>query len=455
MWQLKYLPSCVAVVIGLLGVPVDPSVQPVTPEGLKVMPGRVSRVADQIAQDPGGSTHVVFRILRDRKSPVFYSQRTSNVWSEPLQLSADGGTCEDPVVAVCSDGRLVSSWIDTTDRDSFALVVRSSQDGGKSWSAEFRHPSGVTRLQPRLAASGKNVYICFSSAPAKDAPERVYFLRSHDAGTTWVQKDLDFKEARHLSSQVQILTRGEKVWLTWRHEAGAGADVVVNRSTDGGDTWLDRPVTVSEPRPERPVDPTFDPTEKDVVVVWQVVYPGSKAIIYEDRSEDGETWGRDRILFQSKVIPVTYRIVRFGNDRYLLWLGERNLKQRQKAIYWLKLIYPTEVPQHQEVIHWPGGEQADFSEMDVKIIDKKTLFLAAVARFGMGDWRLLLLSRKADGEEQRWIMGEGDRKERSCLALVPFGGSIGWLCHERKARQLPMESLNGSLVFGRLGEIQN
>ena len=451
--QSQYLAGFMALLYAFAGIDISPTKEIVTPEGLKMIPASASGAGAQVAQGSEGALNVVFRVLKSdvRKAAVYYARRAAaGTWSEPVQISDEGADCEDPVIGVCSDGTLVSSWIDTTARDGFTLVIRSSGDSGRSWSSAVRQPAGITRAQPQIAVSGRAVYLCFTGAVEKNGADRVFLFQSHDAGSSWSQKEVDSKRAGSLSSQVRVMARADQICLAWCHQDATGFSVVANGSTDGGETWLSEPVVVSDPRPEKPSDPMFDVTDTQVVLVWKATYSGSKAIIYEDRSEDGITWGRDRILLESRVIPVTYRIVRLGNDRLLLWLGVQNLRPERKAICWIRITYTSEATPNQEVVGLSGGEQATVSEFDVKVIDE-VLYLAAIARFGKGDWRVLLLSRKADGENRRWILGGEDRKERLSLALVPLGQTVGWLFHERRARMLPMESsLSERLVFGRL-----
>jgi len=212
---------------------------------------------------------------------------------------------------------------------------------------------------------------------------------------------------------------------------------------------------VSDPNPQTPSEVRFDDTQTGAVIVWRAVLPGRQVSIYEDSCQDGLSCGNDQLIFKSDVIPLTYRIVKCGNNRILLLLAKKGgLSEEQKQLYWLNIDNTPVSLTNQQVVVWPGAEHASFSEFDVSVTSE-TLYLAAVARFGRGDWRLLLLSRKADGEDLNRIIGGEERKERSSLALVPLNSDIGWLYQERRPRRLPMESpLSDALVFGRLGQDQ-
>jgi len=449
---LKLGVGCLALLSVVLQASVGSVLEPVTPGATNVIPAAGSaRFPEQVACDPQGTVHVAFRILENagRRTPVYYCRRSPDgTWSAPVKVSEAGRNCGDPAIAWCSERRVLIAWIDTTDRGRYSLVVRCSEDDGKSWTTVLAHPSVTGRTQPRIGANKALAYVCFSSARTEAAGSRLYFYRSQDAGRTWSQKDLDFSGVGYTSSEQEMLLRGDEVWLAWRSESEGKTRIAVNRSVDRGETWLTAPVYVSDDRPGRPSLPSFGTDGEEVSVFWRASYPGSKVVFYEDRSKGGDTWGEDTVLYETKVTPVTHKIARLGNDRYLLWIAGESWRRGPRKLNCVKVTYPAETTPEEAVI-WTESEIADFSELDVKVIDK-TLYLATIGRFGRGDFRVLLLSRNANGEDQRWIIGGGDQKERSSLALVPFGSNIGCLWNERRARMLPMESPNGSLVFGRL-----
>ncbi len=454
MLQLKYLTGSL-VLLWMIGGQLSPAREVITPEGLKVVPETASRNTDQVAESGDRALHVVFRFFRsdERKIAVYYSRRApGGGWSAPIRISEDSDDCEPPVIAACSDGRLLTAWIDRSVQDKFTVVIRCSDDHGKTWVSAGRFPAGVTRVQPKMAVSGSAAYLCFSSAPEAAMAQRLYFFRSGDGGKTWAEKDVNFKQPRSYSSQADLLARGDSVWVTWcDQDTGGARSVVLTSSSDRGETWPREPIAVSDSRPETPSEATFDHSEPAVVVVWRAAQRGSNSFIYQDRCENGVACGKDQVLLKSEVIPLTYRIVRCGNNRILLWLREKGgLSEQQKRIYWVNVSDQSSNLTDQQVIVWPGAEHANFSEFDVQVINE-TLYLAAVARLGSGDWRVLLLSRKADGQDQKSIVGGEERKELSSLALFPLKSGIGWLFQERRPRRLPMESLlNDSLVFGCL-----
>ena len=458
MLQLNHLAGCLAL-FWLIGAQLSPEQEVITPGVSEVVPETRSRSSEQVVQGADGVLHVVFRAYKrsERKTAVYYTRsEPAGAWSGAIQISEEASDCGAPVIAACPDGRLLVSWIDTAVEDRFVVAIRSSDDSGKTWTSCARLPSGVTRVRPKIAVSGTAAYVCLSSAPREGVGERVYFFRSGDGGKTWEEKNVNFKSPRSQSSQVDLLARGENVWVTWcdQDQRGVGS-VVLASSTDRGETWPREPVVVSDPRPETPSDATFDRSQPGVVIVWRGAHPGATSFVYEDRCEDGTTCGKDHIILQSDVIPITYRIVKYSNNRVLLCLRSKGgLDRQQHQIYWADITDKSISLTDQQVVVWPGAEHANFSEFDVRVVNG-TLYLAAVARFGAGDWRLLLLSRKADGQDQQWVIGGEQRKERSSLALVPFRGEIGWLFQERRPRMLPMESpLNDSLVFGHLDQHQ-
>ena len=102
-------------------------------------------------------------------------------------------------------------------------------------------------LFTKTCCDGKHVYVAWEDD--RDGQFDVYFNHSADGGLTWQANDrrldTDLAGAAH-SADVQICCEGSAVYVTW-HDRRDGTDSIhLNRSTDGGSTWLTSDVRVND-----------------------------------------------------------------------------------------------------------------------------------------------------------------------------------------------------------------
>lgn len=307
-----------------------------------------SEVEPMSAVDPTDHDTIVGLYLQDRWSDGGGRGLVASVthdggatWHRvvlPGMSRCSGGAFDratDPWVTFGPDGVLYASGyaFDVFDRDDAILVTRST-DGGETWSAPVAiartaiagldkesitadptHPGTLYAAWNSWTAPGGSEHANLRGVYRSGAPkQRTFFARSTDGGTTWsAPVDLFYTSmySYSIGAVVSVLPGGTLiVGATVQGDAWRGGwcgSAAVQRSLDGGRTWLNKPILVA------PYGCTYyGPTDPDtgegvrigrfpnlavdgstVHAVWEddlPIEPGVGSIHYSRSLDGGLTW---------------------------------------------------------------------------------------------------------------------------------------------------------------------
>ncbi len=86
-------------------------------------------IQHRLASAPDGSLHLVWQVYRSGVASIFQRSYSPDVgWSEPLQVSADGGNCWEPVLAVTPGGDVFVAW-DQYRQTGYDVMLRTQVSG--------------------------------------------------------------------------------------------------------------------------------------------------------------------------------------------------------------------------------------------------------------------------------------------------------------------------------------
>lgn len=227
------------------------------------------------ASSDGGTTWLPVDVRLDAGSPPGAAD------SRRPQVAAEAGV----VYVAWEDNRSSAPNLYLPD-----IYCNRSLDGGTTWlAAEARlsagRPAGSAWSgQVAIDAVGPFAYVAWSDSRNGSPPYQgagdIYLNRSLDAGTTWLSADirLDVGSAPGSSSSnvPEIAVSGASVYVTWWNARngtnpyyGPG-DIYLNRSLDGGTTWLSavRYLNVGSPPAGDPSAPRIAASGSSVYVTW-------------------------------------------------------------------------------------------------------------------------------------------------------------------------------------------
>lgn len=213
--------------------------------------------ASTIVETTGGLVAAWFGGSREGASDVgiWLSRHVSGRWTPPVEVAtgvqADGTRhpCWNPVLFEMPGGLTLFYKVGPSPRAWWGMV-RTSRDGGATWSAAQRLPDqrlpdqrlpdpvlGPIKNKPVRLDDGTIISPSSTESPDRPSRWRVHFERSVDAGATWtvVHPPQAEDEPRIDAIQPSILThRGNRLQALGRTRSGR---IFETWSSDGGKTW--------------------------------------------------------------------------------------------------------------------------------------------------------------------------------------------------------------------------
>lgn len=230
-----------------------------------------------------------------------------------------------------------AAWIDTRNAGVWDIYFNRSVDGGATWDATDRRldedlPIAADSWGPRLCAEGGRVHVAWFDYRNSTTKGDIYYNGSPDGGITWRPSSLrlDTDPAGTGDSVWPSLAcRGGAVWVAWEdRRAGAGVSRM-NRSADGGATWLPADIRVS-------AGPTGTDGDQEqgvissgaaVFAVWRDRRNGYHDVFMNFSLDQGGTWQAADVRVDSDVpAPGTStRVDGCASDAglFVLWREQR------------------------------------------------------------------------------------------------------------------------------------
>jgi predicted neuraminidase len=221
--------------------------------------------ASTIVEPKGGGLVAAWFGGTHEKHPdvgIWVSRLVEGKWTVPVEvangLQSDGTRhpCWNSVLFQPRDGALMLFYKVGPDPRSWWGMLRTSEDGGQTWSDARRLPEGILGpIKNKPVQLGNGDILCPSSSelPGTNQAWRVHFERTSDLGLSWAKVSPAPKTGGqqlnaiqpsiliHSPQRLQAIgrTRNERVFETW--------------SDDGGRTWT--PLTLTAlPNPNSGTD---------------------------------------------------------------------------------------------------------------------------------------------------------------------------------------------------------
>jgi predicted neuraminidase len=287
--------------------PVTTSAQVVTPvisEFIFESAPFASAHASTIAETPYGLAAAWFGGTREGANDVgiWLSRRVGGKWTAPIEIATgaqpDGTRLPtwNPVLFEVRSGTLALFYKVGPNPREWWGMVRTSADGGRTWSDARRLPDGILgpiKNKPVRLADGTIIAPSSTETPESPSTWRVHFERSRDVGATWSVSrpaaspggaPIDAIQPSiliHAGGRLQAVgrTRSGRVFETW--------------SEDGGQTWM--PVTLTElPNPSAGTDAVTLKDGRHLLVYNHT--PKGRTPLQVAVTRDGKTWETVHVL---------------------------------------------------------------------------------------------------------------------------------------------------------------
>jgi hypothetical protein len=160
-------------------------------------------------------------------------------WSSDTQLTFSSSHDLKPAVGQMSDGAMWIVW--SSDRSGeYDLYLKSSSDGGDSWSDDMRitTDSGSDKMPSVAQMFDGTIWLVWASD--RTGKYDLYYKTSTDLGASWSGAAQLSSDPKIDSNPCVFQTIDEKIWIFWsRREASETStdDVYYMYSPDQGVTW--------------------------------------------------------------------------------------------------------------------------------------------------------------------------------------------------------------------------
>jgi len=181
------------------------------------------------------------------------------VWDNEMVLSPEDGwtSTTSPYntgynVAVDRWNRVHVVWCDNRKDGLWKTFYRRSTNGGITWEAEVQltDPISLGMQAPRICVDtfGRVHVAYLSQVNDTSNLSLIFYIRSPDGGVTWdPPREVSTNPGYQPRDQVIAADGASRVHVAWTedHYSGWLRDVYYRRSTDGGATWVDPVVKIS------------------------------------------------------------------------------------------------------------------------------------------------------------------------------------------------------------------
>lgn len=225
--------------------------------------------------------------------------------------TAAGATCSSSVSIAAEGSCVYVAWGETTagtPTSDQTIRFRRSTDRGTRWETEVRLDIGILcddPVGPAMTASGSGVYVLWRAICGTSAftVTDLYFNGSTDHGASWspTAKRLDVGTPPGTDSCYghSLAASNSKVYAVWE-DGRFGNDVYLNRSMDGGKTWLANDVRITPPSANDPSGPQVLASGDAAYVVWNEQYDHSVRWegdqLFARSLDSGQTWSPAVVL---------------------------------------------------------------------------------------------------------------------------------------------------------------
>ena len=268
-------------------------------------PGLSDSTFPRIAAD-GSTVYVVWQERRNFVDPgklspgydpdVFFNRSTDGglTWL-PQDVRLDSGVPFTLVVdaeprMAASGSNVYVVWEDPQSWATPSIYFNASSDGGNTWLGPARidnQSTSIGNTNPRLAADGSDVYVAWEF----NSPSDILFNRSTDGGATWLPADirLDSGPANSGWSLFPVLAlEGSSLYAAWIDTRSGTTEIFFNRSLTNGTTWLASDFSI--PGSATSTNPFLATSEASVYATWQSTRGGSTHLYFNRSLDNGSNW---------------------------------------------------------------------------------------------------------------------------------------------------------------------
>jgi hypothetical protein len=253
-------------------------------------------------------------------SEILFKRSTDGgaTFSSTINLSDNAGRSLDPQIAV-SGSNIYVVWADKTTGDEDIYFKRSTNSGATFSSTPINLSNDtIWSSDPQIISSGNNIYVVWDTGTGTTGNYDILFTRSTNSGATFSNTPINLSNDTEYSSSPQIISSENNVYVVWHHYAAGNTDILFTRSTDGGATFSNTPINLSNDTGWSS-SPQIISSENNVYVVWFDYAAGIADILFTRSTDGGATFSSTINLSNNAGRSEYPQIAVSGNNVYVVW----------------------------------------------------------------------------------------------------------------------------------------
>ena len=242
------------------------------------------------------------------------STDSGSTFGAPVNLSNNAGLSSIPQVTL-SGTNVYVTWVDSTVNSNGSILFSASINGGAFSAPQTLSSNLDTSVQPRIAASGTNVYVVWEDDSL--GTNDILYSRSTDSGSTFgAPVNLSNNAGGSLSPE--IVASGSSVYVVWNDfTINASGGIMFVASTDSGSTFgsiisLDNGSDASQLA-------QLAASGTNVYIVWEDDSVGGGDIMFAKSTDSGSTFGVHVNLSSNSGASLTPQISVSSNNVQVVW----------------------------------------------------------------------------------------------------------------------------------------
>ena len=270
--------------------------------------------------DSSGVAHVIWI---DALEGYIYSQSSDGInWTSPKSVKFPFTKKDSPPTFVAdSDGLIQVFWSNDEDVLYHSQVQSNSFDNPSTWVTK-RISESVSGYDV-VSDNNGTMHLAYIRNISSDInPAGIYYIHSTNSGFSWTEAinlyESDyFRSTTTADAHIRIVSDQEKVYVVWDNRPQKR--IYLATSSDSGLNW-EEAQSIIEPDADlgykTPFNIEISVLDDEILLMWQVGYPGSQCVQYSRFSRDGgDQWDEPiKVLDDQAACPQKSEFIKRNKD---------------------------------------------------------------------------------------------------------------------------------------------